>query len=161
MRNNDVIAIAHPNPTCQKASAAQLSRRESPLLDRSPQLWLIYKSKLWRECLKLPNYERAVVPEKKITEYLLSLTHRDGKSKAKFFLRFGFSVDAWEIMATALLRHAADHELAKIEESPFGSRYVIEGEMLAADGRKPFVRSVWFIETGGDTPRLVSAYPPD
>ncbi|WP_334311733.1 DUF6883 domain-containing protein [Kamptonema animale] len=33
--------------------------------------------------------------------------------------------------------------------------------MLAADGRKPFVRSVWFIETGGEIPRLISAYPPD
>ena len=111
--------------------------------------------------MKLPNYQKAVVPQKKITEYLLSLTHRDGKSKAKFFFRFGFCVDAWEIMATALLRHATDHELVKIEESPFGTRYVVEGELLAADGRKPFVRSVWFIETGDDTPRLVSAYPPD
>lgn len=111
--------------------------------------------------MKLPNYERAVIPQKKITEYLLSLTHRDGSSKAKFFLRFGFSVDAWEVMATALLRHATDHELAKIEESPFGTRYVIEGEMLAPDDRTPFVRSVWFIESGGETPRLVSAYPPD
>ncbi len=111
--------------------------------------------------MKLPNYERAIVPQKKITEYLLSLTHRDGKSKAKFFLRFGFSVDTWEIRATALLRHAADHELAKIEESPFGTRYVVEGEILAADGRKPFVRSVWFIETGGEIPRLISAYPLD
>jgi hypothetical protein len=90
--------------------------------------------------LKLPNYERAVVPQKKITEYLLSLTHCDGSSKAKFFLRFGFSVGAWEVMATALLRHAVDHQLAKIEESPFGTRYVIEGEMLAPDGRTPFVR---------------------
>ncbi|MDB9515317.1 hypothetical protein PN499_29375 [Kamptonema animale CS-326] len=60
--------------------------------------------------MKLPHYERAVVPQKKITEYLLSLTHRDGKSKANFFLRFGFSVYDWEVMAIALLRHAADHE---------------------------------------------------
>ncbi|MDY6807031.1 MAG: hypothetical protein SXA11_24915 [Cyanobacteriota bacterium] len=109
--------------------------------------------------MKLPNYQFAVVPQKKITEYLLSLTHPDGKSKAKFFLRFGFSVDAWEEMAKALRCHGTDHELAKIEESPFGTRYVVEGELLGADGRTPLVRSIWFIETGESIPRLVSAYP--
>jgi hypothetical protein len=32
--------------------------------------------------VKLPDREHAVVPERKITEYLLSLAHRDGRSKA-------------------------------------------------------------------------------
>ncbi len=111
--------------------------------------------------MKLPNYERAIVPQKKITEYLLSLVHPDGKSKAKFFLKFGFTVDDWEIMATSFINHAAHHELAKIEPSPFGNRYVIEGEIISPDGTNPEVRSVWFIATGDDTPRLVSAYPLD
>ena len=109
--------------------------------------------------MKLPNYQLAVVPQKKITEYLLSVTHPDGKSKAKFFLRFGFSVDSWEIMADALRCHAANNKLAKIEESPFGTRYVVEGEFSGADGRTPLVRSIWFIEMGEEIPRLVSAYP--
>ncbi len=109
--------------------------------------------------MKLPNYEQAIVPQKKITQYLLSLTHPDGKSKAKFFLKFEFTVDSWEIMANALINHAADHELAKIEASPFGTRYVIKGRVITPDGRNPEVRAVWFISTGDDTPRLVSAYP--
>ncbi|WP_375338976.1 DUF6883 domain-containing protein [Ancylothrix sp. D3o] len=57
------------------------------------------------------------------------------------------------------MNHAADHELAKIEASPFGTRYVIEGRVITPDGRNPEVRSVWFISTGDDTPKLVSAYP--
>ncbi len=109
--------------------------------------------------MKLPNYESAVIPEKKLTGYLLSLTHADGQSKAKFFMRFGFSADAWQIFATALFRHAADNELAKIEETPTGTRYVIEGILPAPDGRSPPVRSVWFIDTGAENPRLVTAYP--
>lgn len=109
--------------------------------------------------MKLPNYEQAIISRKKITQYLLSLTHPDGKSKAKFFLRFGFTEDAWEIMATASINHAANHELAKIEESPFGMRYVIEGELITPDGRNPEVRSVWFMTTGDNIPKLVSAYP--
>jgi hypothetical protein len=36
--------------------------------------------------LKLPNVEQATVAQSKIINYLLSLTHDTGKSKAKFFI---------------------------------------------------------------------------
>jgi hypothetical protein len=39
--------------------------------------------------MKLPNCEQAVVAEAKITRYLLSETHEDGKHKAAFFTHFG------------------------------------------------------------------------
>lgn len=41
--------------------------------------------------MKLPNAELAIVPEQKITLYLLDPTHPVGGSKASFFLRFGFT----------------------------------------------------------------------
>jgi hypothetical protein len=109
--------------------------------------------------MKLPNHESATVPRDKITGYLLSATHRDGRHKAAFFASFGFTAENWQELATALLRHAGDHEVAREEDSPFGKRYVIEGIMIAADGRTPRLRSVWFIESGADTPRFVTAYP--
>ena len=80
--------------------------------------------------MKLPNYERAVVSETKITGYLLSTKHRDGRSKAEFFMQLGFSSDAWEDFVKALLQHAAENEVAKIEDSPFGTRYIIEGVLF-------------------------------
>jgi hypothetical protein len=92
-------------------------------------------------------------------DYLLSFIHRDGRHKAAFFTRFGFSAGNWEIMATALLRHAAENEVAGVEDSPFGKRYVIEGELNTPDGRNPEVRVVWFIAQGASDPWLVTAYP--
>ena len=74
-------------------------------------------------------------------------------------MRFGFSVAAWELLAEALLRHAADHEVVKVETSPFGTRYVVEGIMPTPDGRVPTVRVVWFIESGDQAARLATAYP--
>lgn len=109
--------------------------------------------------MKLPNSTSAVVPREKIIDYLLSATHREGRGKAGFFAPFGFSADSWEVLAAALLRHAARHELAMIEPSPFGQRYVIDGELETPSGRSPTVRTVWFIETGDDRPRFVTAYP--
>ena len=49
--------------------------------------------------------------------------------------------------------------VTRVEPSPFGARYVVEGIMAAPDGRAPGVRSVWFIRTGEDAPRFVTAYP--
>ncbi len=109
--------------------------------------------------MNLPNYALAVVPERKIIEYLLSLTNRDGRSKAAFFMRFGFTIDDWEGLADALRRHAAEHEVIVVEDTPFGTSYVVEGSLTAPDGRSPQVRVVWFIETGESIPHLVTAYP--
>ena len=109
--------------------------------------------------MRLPNAERAVVPQPKITGYLLSLSHRDGRSKAAFFLRFGFSANVWQELAEALRQHAIAHEISGVEDSPFGTRYVIEGMILSPDGRNPMIRSVWFIEADEEAPRFVTAYP--
>lgn len=89
--------------------------------------------------MKLPNHDRALVPREKIVNYLLSPSHRDGRGKAAFFSRFGFTPESWHTLAGALLRHAARHEVAKAEATPLGTRYVIEGEL--------------------ETPRLATAYP--
>lgn len=109
--------------------------------------------------MKLPNSARAVIPSRKITAYLLSFTHIDGKSKAEFFTRFGFRAENWEQLALALMTHAAENEIVTTERSLFGMRYVIEGIMKCPDGRTPEVRSIWFIEDGENVPRFVSAYP--
>jgi hypothetical protein len=109
--------------------------------------------------MKLPNADKVQVPEAKIIGYLLSFVHEDGRSKAAFFTRFGFSASEWRVLALALTEHARDHAVIKVEESPFGTRYVIEGVIHAPDGRSPEVRSIWFIETEDTTPRFVTAYP--
>jgi len=97
--------------------------------------------------MNLPNAAAAVVSKDKITGYLLSTTHRDGRHKAVFFLGFGFAADAWQTLAAALLKHALDHEIAKVENTPFGVRYVVEGTIETPHGRTPRLRAVWFVVT--------------
>ena len=109
--------------------------------------------------MKLPNYEKANVPRSKVIDYLLSFNHPDGRSKARFFTGFGFSIESWETLAQALIYHAAEHDVIKVEASPFGTRYVIEGAISAPDGRAPHIRTIWFIEQGERIPRFVTAYP--
>lgn len=109
--------------------------------------------------MKLQNLNQAQVPKEKITDYLLSTTHRDGRHKAAFFMRYGFSAETWERLAEALRRHATENEVVKVEQTPFGTRYVVEGPLPAPDGRAPQIRVVWFVELDETIPRLVTAYP--
>ncbi len=109
--------------------------------------------------MKLPNASEAIIAENKITNYLLSATHPEGRYKAAFFRRFGFRVEEWRLLAEALHTHGVEHEVTNTRDSPFGIRYIVEGELKTPEGRRPPVRTVWVIEPGTVVPQLVSAYP--
>ena len=109
--------------------------------------------------MKLPQFEQAIIPKSKLTDYLLSRTHHNGRNKAAFFAAFGFTQETWEILADAFLRHVAEHDVVETEKTPFGTSYTVEGTLRAPDGRMPQIRVVWFIQNGETTPRLVTAYP--
>jgi len=79
--------------------------------------------------MKLPDIDKAEIKESKITQYLLSTTHRAGKSKAAFFTRFGFDADHWEELAMALRQHAHDNDITLEVKTAFGTRYVIDGPL--------------------------------
>jgi hypothetical protein len=112
-----------------------------------------------RIIMKLPHAENAVVPESKITQYLLNAEHPRGKDKAEFFTRFGFSMAQWESLRDALLAHAIDHDVASTLDAPEGILYAIEGVLDTPDKRLPQIRSVWMIDTDSTKPRFVTAYP--
>jgi hypothetical protein len=109
--------------------------------------------------MKVPNLEKAEVPAAKIANYLLSETHPDGKHKARFFRAVGCSLDDGGTLEKMLLKHLAEHEVAKVERTTFGTRYVVEGIIEAPDGRLPLLRTVWFIGNEEEVPQFVSAYP--
>jgi hypothetical protein len=110
--------------------------------------------------MKLPNAQSAAVPERKVTQYLLNPAHPAGGSKARVFLRFGFTVAEWQQMAEAMLRHARENEVAAMEQTAHGTRYVVDGPLTAPNGSRLNIRSAWYIHLHGDGgPRFVTAHP--
>lgn len=109
--------------------------------------------------MKLPAAEHALIEREKIVAYLLNTNHRYGISKARFFLSFGFRVEAWEFFAAALREHGRRHQVTLVKETGFGPRYEVEGELIAPDGRRPRIRTVWQLDAGQVAPRLITAYP--
>lgn len=108
--------------------------------------------------MKIPEFQNASVDGNKVTGYLLSEAHQNGRHKARFFKRFGFSAERPEALQEALKNHASN-DYIKAEHTAFGVRYIIEALLESPDGRNPPVRSVWFSSTEGTSPRLVTAYP--
>ncbi len=111
--------------------------------------------------MKLPNAENAELSRAKVVDYLLSKSHLDGRHKAVFFERFGFSAEDWQALADVLRRHPLEYEVSGKEPSRYGMRYAVDGIITAPDGRQPWLRTVWFVDNKDEKqiPRFVSAYP--
>ena len=106
-----------------------------------------------------PARERLLVEREKIVDYLLNPDHRYGTSKARFFGSFGFRRDAGEVLRDALREHGRRWEIKRVIDTGFGPRYEVEGELETPDGRRPRICTVWQLDTGQSTPRLITAYP--
>lgn len=109
--------------------------------------------------VKLPNADHARIEPAKILEYLLSTSNEDGEGKAKFFFQYGFSREQWQDFANALRNHGQSHSVTRVVETIFGPKFVIEGAIETPDGQNPLIRTVWMINYGTDSPRLITAYP--
>jgi hypothetical protein len=109
--------------------------------------------------MELPNKSRAYVPPKKITDYLLSETHAVGKSKARYFRSFGFNHTTADQLRQGLMSIAQSGQVEEAEKSPFGTKFIVDGELETPKGVMIRVRTIWIIEKGQDNPRFITAYP--
>lgn len=110
---------------------------------------------------QLPNRSGVRIDPRKITHYLLNPDHHVGGPKSAFFFSHGFRRDhAWQL-EDALRQHAYDCEVVQIKDNGFGMLYTLDGPLQTPRGRKPIVRSVWFIDPAApdSPPSLVTAFP--
>lgn len=108
---------------------------------------------------ELPNPHRAFVDPRKVRDYLLSLGHPEGRYKAAFFLRLGYSQADWVRLHVDLLELARTGETESGELTRYGRKYLTEGSLLGPSGKKAEVTAVWIVRCGEDFPRLVTVVP--
>lgn len=107
----------------------------------------------------LPALRGLRIQGEKIVRYLLDPTHPRGRSKAKYLLAFGFTADAPQLLADALADHFTDAPDARDLLDEFGARRIIcEGPIKGADGREPWIRSIWIFEPDHYA-RLITVVP--
>lgn len=108
--------------------------------------------------MKLPNSKNAYVPNEKLIDYLLSETHIDGRTKAKFFRSIGFNEGNISKLEMVLLK-VATQPVKNISESIHGIKYIIEGEIQSPTGKVAKLRTVWILEPDKKVSRFITAYP--
>ncbi len=108
--------------------------------------------------MKLPFRDRAYVSPSKVADYLLSQSHPVGRWKARVFRAAGFREANAPELEQALLALARSQDVSSVERSVHGTKYVVEGEIETPDGASLALRTVWIVEWGTQTPRLVTAY---
>ncbi len=107
----------------------------------------------------IPNASQAVIAPEKLRDYLLSLEHRRGGTKARVLRSMGFRADNWpELESEIRVRHlTAEADITT--ESGYGPRYEIVAPLVGPNGRAVRFRSIWQIDSGTDRPRLITIYP--
>jgi len=70
---------------------------------------------------RLAHSDRAIVPEAKIVDYLLSARHPGGRAKARFLAGFGFNVENWHALRDAIVAHAMANEITASHQTHLAS----------------------------------------
>lgn len=100
---------------------------------------------------------RRAIARLKVTHYLLDPEHPKGGSKERFFAAFGFKRSAPDVLAYALLDHAATGRVSGVTDDQRGWIYEVTGPLTTPDGRDPEVVSVWIVRHFGAA-EFVTAY---
>ncbi len=104
--------------------------------------------------MKLPHRQYASISRRKLQAYLLSEIHEVGKFKAKFFDKLGFTTTNLTLLEQSLLQIAESEEVTEVIKSPYGKKYILDGEINSV-----MIRTVWIIEKSQKYPRFITAYP--
>ena len=108
--------------------------------------------------MKLPRATQVQIDERKIRGYVLSRSHPVGRFKARVFAAVGFDTTNAEGFIAEVRRIAAGGEVSEVEDTEFGRKYTVPGELRGPAGAVP-VLTVWIEETGQSNLRLVTVYP--
>ena len=107
---------------------------------------------------RIPNGNRAVVDQAKLSEYVLNLNHRTGRHKARVFAAaLGLMAGDAPVLAEALLSAAAGKDADLERDDTYGVHYAIEFVMMFKGKSRP-LRSLWTVRSGEDFPRFVSVF---
>ncbi len=86
------------------------------------------------------------VSEQKIRRYLLAVDHREGGSKAKFFLARGFSDATWRALANAIQKHPVNNPILTKESTDYGLKVSVRWSLATPDGSNPCILTFWMVD---------------
>jgi len=107
------------------------------------------------------SQQDTIIPPEKLRDYLLSPSHPDGRAKAVYLARLGYSPENWARLEADLREQHLSHEAIPARPSPYGRKYEILGPVTGPNGMTAWIRSIWIVRTEEDRARLVTLVPED
>jgi hypothetical protein len=101
----------------------------------------------------------AIIPPGKLQDYLLSTKHPDGRGKAEYLGRLGYSQDTAAELDADLREQILSLDAQPSRPSPYGQKYEILGPLTGPNGKNAWVRTIWIVLTSETAPRLVTLIP--
>jgi hypothetical protein len=108
--------------------------------------------------MKLPNADKALIPESKLREYCLNPKHDDGQHKAYLFSKLlDIHSQNLDLLRNALKESIKNYEVDHTSRTSYGTIYYVDFPMIRQE-RTFQIRSIWIIRDGETIPRFVSCY---
>ena len=90
--------------------------------------------------------DEVVVPERKVTDYLLNPSHKEGGSKAKFFEReLGITAHDWRFLHTQLIDALGKASFEKVWLDEHGIRFNAYLAIRGCNGRPATIKTGWIV----------------
>ena len=106
----------------------------------------------------LPKFDQAIIDDRKLTGYVLSPEHEEGKHKAFVFQEvLGIGLSEADVLKNRILDEIKRNPVALGKEDKYGKRYTVRFNWTRND-RTATVLTGWIIRKGETAPRLTSCY---
>ncbi len=89
--------------------------------------------------MKIP--ENAIIPDAKLTKYLLVFKQKNDKSK--YLLQAGFTLANWQQLRTAIQELIKENDAIKDITDEYGKYYQVIGELKGVNHQNLFVVTIW------------------
>lgn len=99
--------------------------------------------------------QNVIIPEEKLTKYLLVALPKDDKSK--FLAQAGYTLDNWQQLEQDLQFKILTQPAELIETNRYGKKYVIRGRLPGINGVELSILSIWMVTNG--TTKFVTLVP--
>ncbi|WP_319422947.1 DUF6883 domain-containing protein [Pleurocapsa sp. FMAR1] len=101
----------------------------------------------------------AIIPEAKLTKYLLVFKPRNDKSQ--FLAQAGFTLDNWQTLKTALQQLNQFVEAIADRSSEYGTFYNVRGEIQGDNGINLSVVTIWLEQKSDGKFQFITLIPGD
>jgi len=108
-----------------------------------------------RGYMKIP--ENAIIPEPKLTKYLLVCKARNDKSK--YLSQGGFFLHNWQLLKLAIVKLIQENEALEDITDEYGTYYQVMGELQGINNNNLPVVTIWLKRTSNNEFQFITLKP--